>query len=112
MSIHDHNDGTFHTVKDGVETQHPHIGHMLMHIAHTHEPGSHMHVMHHGGEMTTTHHVHPDGNIQGEHDHQNLEALRDHMDKFLGEEEMEGTGGHGQEEGDQEAPEMSDGSMY
>ena len=32
--LHDHGDGTFHTVTpDGEKTEHPHLGHALAHIA-------------------------------------------------------------------------------
>jgi hypothetical protein len=106
-TLHDHGDGTFHTEgHDGERVDHPHIGHALMHMAAKHSDGKHMHV-HHDGEQLTSHHVGEDKEVQGPHDHENLEALKDHMDQFFDEEghEWEGGGGgyggghgHGKEE--------------
>jgi hypothetical protein len=91
ITLHAHGDGSYHTeTEDGEREEHPHIGHALMHMAHHHDPDAkHMHV-HHDGEAMTTHHVGEDGMVQGPHDHENLEALKDHMDQFLDEEGHEG----------------------
>jgi hypothetical protein len=95
-TLHDHGDGTFHTeTHDGQRTEHPHIGHALMHMHGLHSDGAkgmHVHQEHHGG-FTTHHHGGSGGGVEGGHDHANLEALKGHMDKFLGEEEQEGQGG-------------------
>jgi hypothetical protein len=96
--LHDHGDGTYHTVTpDGNETQHPHMGHALMHLAAHHGggEGKHMHVHQDGMGNHTSHHVGEDGKVQGPHDHDNLEALKAHMSKFLDEEEQEGGGDYG-----------------
>jgi len=97
MQIHDHGDGSFHTVsKDGEQTEHPHIGHMLMHVAHHHAPEhGHTHHMHMAEGGHTSHHVGQDGEVQGPHDAANLEELKGNMDQFLGEEEHEGHGMEG-----------------
>ena len=50
--------------------------------------GKHMHV-HSDGMKHTTHHVGEDGEVQGPHDHENIEALKQHMDQFLNEEGQE-----------------------
>jgi hypothetical protein len=50
--------------------------------------GKHMHVHAHEGGFTT-HHVGEDGNVEGPHDHENIERLKEHMDQFLSEEEHE-----------------------
>lgn len=52
--------------------------------------GKHMHV--HQDEMGgyTSHHVGHDGQIEGPHEHENMEALKDHMDQFFEEEANEG----------------------
>ena len=81
-----------------------HIGHKLMTEAAAHpDGGKHMHV-HHDGAKFTTHHVGEDGEVQGPHDHENLESLKDHMAQFFDEEEHEGEGkqygaGGGEEHG-------------
>ena len=82
----------------------PHIGHQLMQQAsESPEGGKHMHV-HHDGMKYTTHHVGEDGEVQGPHEHGNMEALKDHMAQFFDEEEHEGEGrsygaGGGEEHG-------------
>ena len=85
-TLHDHGDGTYHTEgHDGERVEHPHIGHALMHLAAKHGPeGKHMHV--HSHEVGhTTHHVHEDGEIQGPHEHPDIESLKDHLDETIGD---------------------------
>lgn len=84
--LHSHGNGTYHTVTDGEKAEHPSIGHALIHMGMRHEPeGAHSHV-HHAEEGHTSHHG-KDGEVSGPHDHENLEALKSHMGKFLDEEE-------------------------
>ena len=91
--LHDHGDGTFHTLThDGERTEHPHIGHALTHLGAHHAGGMHMHI-HHDGASMTSHHAGEDGEVQGPHSHENIEALKDHLGKFFSEEESEGGGG-------------------
>lgn len=93
-TLHEHGDGTYHTEgHDGERTEHPHIGHALMHMAAKHSEGKHMHV--HEGEdgEHTTHHVGEDGKVEGPHDHENIEAVKEHLGKFFDEEEHEGKHG-------------------
>jgi hypothetical protein len=98
-TLHDHGDGTFHLEhEDGSSTESPHIGHALMSMASKHSDGMHMHVHQHPTEGLKTHHVGDDGQVQGPHDHANIEALKDHLGKFFNEEEHEG-GGYGGGEG-------------
>lgn len=91
--LHDHGDGTFHSITgDGVRTEHPHIGHALVHIGHHHAGGMHMHAHHDGGGITS-HHAAEDGEVQGPHQHPDVEALKEHLGKFFGEEQQEGAPG-------------------
>ena len=92
--LYPHGDGTYHTVSpEGERAEHPHIGHALMHMAAHHEPGAkHMHVMSDGMDHTT-HHVEEGGEVQGPHDHENIEAVKEHLGKFFDEEEHEGEDG-------------------
>lgn len=101
-SLHSHGDGTFHTEhSDGSREEHPHLGHALMHMAAKHEPESkQMHVKHDGMSMTS-HGVHEGGEHDGPHDHENIEALKDHMGKFFDEEENEGEDGKQYAKGDE-----------
>ena len=67
------------------------------HLAAMHKEmgGKHMHIHQNEHGEHTTHQVGEDGNVEGPHNHENTEALKHHMDKFLGEEEHEGGyGGH------------------
>jgi hypothetical protein len=109
-TLHDHGDGSYHTEgSDGEKVEHPHIGDALMHMAGKHSDGEHMHA--HKGEdgSLTSHHVGEDKQVQGPHNHQNIEALKDHMGKFLDEEEGEwkgqdyGGGGHAKHGGGHES---------
>lgn len=104
MQIHDHGDGTYHSVsKDGEKTEHPHVGHLAAHVAHHHEPeAAHSHVMHHEDGTHTSHHA-KDGQVSGPHDHENLEGLKSHMDQFLNEESHEG-GNYGHSGGGEHSP--------
>ncbi len=47
-------------------------------------------LVHHDGMNITSHQIGEDGEVQGPHDHQNLEELKSAMDKFLDEEAAEG----------------------
>jgi hypothetical protein len=67
------------------------------HLAAMHKEmgGKHMHIHQNEHGEHTTHQVGEDGKVEGPHNHENTEALKHHMDKFLGEEEQEGGyGGH------------------
>ena len=70
------------------------MGHAMMEAAAEHPiGGKHMHVhQDHMGKLTS-HHVGEDGEVQGPHEHGNLEALKQHMSQFFDEEGQEGMGG-------------------
>lgn len=110
--IHPQEDGSAHVITpDGEKSEHPSMHHAAVHVMAHHGVGEHHMAVHHmpGGESSTTNHAGSDGAVQGPHDHSNLEALKDHMSKFLSEEEMEGGGGGEHEE----MPAMSGGgAMY
>lgn len=58
--------------------------------------GKHMHVHSDGSGMHTTHHVGEDGQVQGPHEHPDMEAVKAHMEQVMGdndEDEYSG-GGH------------------
>ena len=59
---------------------------------HSEMGGKHMHVHSDGGKLTS-HHVGEDGQVEGPHDHANMDALKQHMDQFLNEEGSEQGGG-------------------
>jgi hypothetical protein len=91
-TLHDHGDGSYHTETEGGEkTEHPHIGHALMHMAGRHSEGKHVHA-HQGEDGELTSHQTSGGGAEGPHDHENIEALKEHMGQFLDEEA--GEGGH------------------
>jgi len=71
------------------EGDHMHSAAEAMHAA---EPGSKHMVVSHDGYSYRSHGIHEDGEHEpeeGAHDHENLEALKDHMGKFFDEEEQE-----------------------
>jgi len=68
-----------------------HIGHHLMQQAADHPSGGkHMHVHQGDDGAITSHHVGHDGEVQGPHSHENMEALKQHMSQFFDEEGHEG----------------------
>lgn len=102
-TLHDHGDGTYHTEhSDGTREEHPDLGHALTHMGNVHEPESkHMHVKHDGMSCTSDG-CQEDGTHDGPHEHENIEALKDHLGKFFGEEASEGDheeSGEGEEAG-------------
>lgn len=71
--------------EDGDEAIHAHLK-----ARHAETGNAHSHVEHHFDGSHTSHHVDEHGEVHGPHDHENLEALKSHMNQFLGEEEQEG----------------------
>lgn len=85
-SMHDHGDGSFHTMKDGAREEHPDMGHALMAMASHHKPeGKHFHA-HHDGMS-----VHSHGSAAGEHDgpneHASTDEAADHMKNYLSDDD-------------------------
>lgn len=84
--VHNHGDGTFHTVSDGKEEQHETIGHMHAHLSSMHgaEGEKHFHA-HHDGVMPHSHSVETGG--EAEHrDHEDTEGMKQHMDESMSDE--------------------------
>lgn len=61
--------------------------------------GKHMHVHHKQDGGIQSHQIGEDGNVEGPHDHDNIEALKEHMGRFLDEEANEYTDHQHQEHG-------------
>ena len=101
-----HEDGKVSMEHDGEKSEHPSIAHAAMHLHAKHEVGPAMHVHNHGGSpmgehegmeghhSVTTHHVGPDGDVQGPHHHSSMEEAANHMHSAIGE-----GGGEGMHEG-------------
>jgi len=90
--VHDHGDGTFHTVAGGQKTEHPSFGHMAMHLAaHHSSEANHSHVMHHPEGHHTSHHM-KEGSVSGPHEHQSGDEMAEHMKEFAGDGESGGGG--------------------
>lgn len=89
-----HGDGSHHIEhEDGTQTDHPHIGHALMHLAGKHSEGMHHHT--HSDGMGGGHTVHTaahGGEPEGPHEHDNLDSVKHGMDEFFNEEENESGG--------------------
>ena len=89
-TLHDHGDGTFHTEsEDGERTEHPHIGHALMHMAGKHDGGMH-HMTSSDGMGDMKSHSTMGGEVDGPHDYQNIEQAKNALSQFFNEEESEG----------------------
>lgn len=73
---------------DGGSPVHEHLKAM-----HAQMGGKHMHIHSDGSGMHTSHQVGDRGEVEGPHDHENLDALKQHMDQFLNEEGNEYGGG-------------------
>ena len=89
-TLHDHGDGTFHTEShDGERTEHPSIGHALVHLAAKHaEGGKHMHIHgHESGGGHTSHHAHEDGHVNGPHETESTDDLKEHVGESMGGED-------------------------
>lgn len=95
--LHDHGDGSYHSVIDGEHTEHPSLGHALMHIATHHEPdGTHMH-MHSDGMGIHSHHVKDGGEVEGPHELESPEEAGSHAAEVMGDGAMP----HGEPDGDE-----------
>ena len=80
-------DGSHHAaIHDHLQEMHEATGH------------AHSHIEHHGDGRHTSHHIDEAGQMSGPHDHENLEALKSHMDQFLNEEGEEGGEGEDEQE--------------
>lgn len=89
-SMHEHPDGTFHTMKDGDKEEHPDMGHALMAMAAHHKPeGKHVHA-HHDGMSVHTHGI-SEGQHEGPTEHGSTEEATQHMGDFMngGEQQSE-----------------------
>lgn len=109
--VHNHGDGTFHTVHDGQEEHHESIGHMHAHLSKLHgAPGEkHFHA-HHDGMSHHSHAVETGGEPEHkEHDPQNIEDAKNALGQFFNEEEKEGDWG-GKDGYEKEEPEASHSS--
>lgn len=91
VEIHSHGDGTFHTIHQGQREEHETHGHALIHAAKVHAEEGHQHFhAHHTGEELHTHAVKGGGEAEHlEHDPENIEAVKDHLDQFFNEEKGE-----------------------
>ena len=100
--VHNHGDGTFHTVHEGQQEEHESIGHMHAHLSKLHgAPGEkHFHA-HHDGFEAHSHATETGGEPEHqEHDPENIESLKQHLGQFFNEEEKEGGENEGGEKED------------
>ena len=80
------------------EGKHSDVHGMLRDLQEKHG-GSHMHI-HSDGMTHTTHHIHEGGEVQGPHEHNSEEALKEHVGKFAAGEDGEGQGQDGESDND------------
>lgn len=88
--VHNHGDGTFHTVHGGEQVDHESIGHMHAHLSKIHGEEGHKHFhAHHDGMAMHTHSASSDQ--EPEHrDHEDVEGAHQHMDEAMGDQEQMG----------------------
>jgi hypothetical protein len=94
--IHPHEDGSAHSMTpDGQKMEHPSMHHAAAHMLGHHNSGDGHSVVHHHAEGGhTSHHAH-EGAVNGPHEHQDLEGVKDKMAETSGES-PEGEGGRDQ----------------
>jgi hypothetical protein len=81
--LHDHGDGTFHTVHEGEKTEHETLGHALIHMAGKHAEEGHTHFHgHHDGMMHRSHSVKAGGEPESQ-DHEDAQGMHDHMSEAM-----------------------------
>lgn len=84
-TLHDNGDGSYKTESGGETTEHPSIGHALVHIASKHGgDGKHMHIHSDGMGSHTTHHG-EGGSVEGPHEHGDTEGLKEHVGSVMGD---------------------------
>lgn len=94
IELHDHGDGTAHTVIEGKQEEHPDQMHAIAHIAHHLDPHSaHFHAKH-DGFSGHSHGVHESGEHSETKEHESPEEMKPEMDAMLG-----GGGGDEQSQG-------------
>jgi hypothetical protein len=99
--IHDHGDGTFHTVHKGQQEEHASIGHLHAHISKTHGAGEKHAHLHHDGFSAHSHTVDEQGQTQ-EQEHESGQEAGQHAGSFLDGEQQD-AGAPGEQLGAQPA---------
>lgn len=83
-----HGDGRYTTKTGGSETEHPSLGHALVHLAGHHEPeGDHVHMHHDGLGGVTSHHSKDGGEVQGPHEHESPDDAGEHAKNVMNGED-------------------------
>jgi hypothetical protein len=105
IQLHDHGDGTAHSVIEGKQEEHPDHMHAVAHIAHHLMPeGSHFHA-HHDGFSAKSHGIHESGEHAETQEHNAPEEMHGAMDAMLGGGEGGGEEA-GQAQGGEAEPSM------
>lgn len=85
LEVHDHGDGTAHTMMGGQREEHPDHMHAVAAVAHHLMPeGGHFHA-HHDGFTSKSHGIHESGEHAETQEHQNPEEMHGAMDAMMGE---------------------------
>jgi hypothetical protein len=93
--LHDHGDGSFHTVHQGEQVEHESLGHALIHMAKTHAEEGHKHFHAHHDGMSMKSHSASAGEEPESREHEDVGGAHQHMD-----EAMEGSPTEDEGEGD------------
>ncbi len=98
--VHNHGDGTFHTVHGGEKVDHESIGHMHAHLSKIHGEEGHDHFhAHHDGMGGMHSHSVKSGEEPEHREHDGEEGMHEHLSEAMGEE------GHEEPDGDEAEPE-------
>jgi hypothetical protein len=90
--VHNHGDGTFHTVHEGEKTEHESIGHMHAHLSKIHGEDGHSHFhAHHDGMMHTSHSA-KSGEEPEHREHDGIDGVHEHLHEALGVSQEEPDG--------------------
>lgn len=99
--LHDHGDGTFHTVHpEAGEVQHESIGHMHAHLSKMHGEEGHSHFHAHSDGMEHHSHSVKDGEEPESRDHEDAKGMHDHLDDTMGNQDHEDAATESEPEGE------------
>jgi hypothetical protein len=82
--VHNHGDGTFHTVHDGKEEQHETIGHLHAHLSMLHGAPGEKHFHGHSDGMMHHSHAGETGQEHEHRDHESEDGIHEHAAEHFG----------------------------
>lgn len=96
--VHNHGDGTFHTVHGGQQEEHETIGHLHAHLSKLHGEEGHTHFHAHSDGMAHHSHSVRSGEEPEHREHDGEDGIHEHLSETMG-------GSHNEPDGDEEGGE-------